>query len=306
MNLDRNIKIATEIICRYRHEKFYEIYPFSTENISGYLGEYDLKGKSVLSVGSSSDQIINSYFLGAEKITLFDINPFTEYYFNLKKAAIKILSYEEFLNFFCFYNYPKTFSRNKYAFNYDTFEKLSKFMDSNSYKFWNTLFNKFYGYKIRKNLFSRDEDSFKQIISNNIYLNKENFYILKSKIDMLNPQFINCDFSDLPFVLNSSYDYILLSNILAYMESMYYNPITDFSKDIKALINFLNDDGLIFLAYLYDFSSDTIALPYWDLIYHIDKIFNYFKEYNISLKSFDTKNFDSRSVYTDSVYILRK
>ena len=39
---------------------FFCLYPFTTENINGYLPYFELKGKSLLTVGSSCDQAINA------------------------------------------------------------------------------------------------------------------------------------------------------------------------------------------------------------------------------------------------------
>ena len=47
---------------------FEEIYPFTTENIAGYIDYFDLQDKSLLTVGSSGDQIINAAFKGAKDI----------------------------------------------------------------------------------------------------------------------------------------------------------------------------------------------------------------------------------------------
>lgn len=308
MDLKNDIEKAKELICGYNHSKFYEIYPFATENISGYLNRYNLKEKSILSVGSSNDQIINAYFLGAKQVTSFDINPFTEYYFELKKAAIKVFSYEEFLNFFCYYNYPKTFIKNRNAFSYDKFLKISKYLSKESFVFWNTLFDRFSGLKIRKNMFSKDENLFRAVIKNNLYLDKENFYMLKNTIDGLKPLFINCDFRDISGILNDKYDYILLSNVLTYMETMYEYPLKGFSEDIKKLFSFLNDNGVMLVAYLYDFHKNTRVLPYWDLIYHKDKIFECFKEYDFTLESFTSSRGYAHNdfKFNDSVYVLKK
>lgn len=39
---------------------FYTLYPFTTENINGYIDLFNLKDKSLLILGSSSDQAINA------------------------------------------------------------------------------------------------------------------------------------------------------------------------------------------------------------------------------------------------------
>lgn len=53
---------------------FNRLYCFTTENINEYIDRFNLEGKSLLTVGSSSDQVLNAHFLGCNDITLIDIN----------------------------------------------------------------------------------------------------------------------------------------------------------------------------------------------------------------------------------------
>ena len=71
------LKLASYIIKGYKTNEFYKIYPFTTENLNAYLTKYDFTNKRVLTVGSSGDQILNTFLMGAKDITVFDINPFT-------------------------------------------------------------------------------------------------------------------------------------------------------------------------------------------------------------------------------------
>ena len=64
------------------------IYPFTTEMISGYFDRLDLKDKTVLTVGSSIDQGLNALLLGAKNVTVFDINPNIESFFEHKRKLI--------------------------------------------------------------------------------------------------------------------------------------------------------------------------------------------------------------------------
>ena len=108
--------INNKIVDLSEYGKFFWIYPFTTENINGYIDLFDLKDKSLLTVGSSADQAIIANLKDCKDITILDINPLTKYYFNLKKAGILTLGYEEFCKFFCYIDYPKVFK-----YNYDTF-----------------------------------------------------------------------------------------------------------------------------------------------------------------------------------------
>ena len=65
-------------------DPFQRLYPFTTENIAGYIDKFNLKGKSLLTVGSSADQVINAIYKGSKDITLYDVNIFAKYYYYLK------------------------------------------------------------------------------------------------------------------------------------------------------------------------------------------------------------------------------
>ena len=83
-------------------ERFNSIYPFTSENIAGYMSTLDLTDKKIITVTGSTDHILNAVLQGATKITTFDINPLTKPYMDLKISAIKNLSYEKFLKFLLF------------------------------------------------------------------------------------------------------------------------------------------------------------------------------------------------------------
>ena len=84
---------------------YQEVYPFTTEMISGYFEEIDFKDKTVLTVGSSLDQAYNALLLGAKKIVVYDINENVIKFGKLKRDLIlstpredlydKVLSQEE-------------------------------------------------------------------------------------------------------------------------------------------------------------------------------------------------------------------
>lgn len=69
-------------------EIFQEVYPFTTEMISGYFDELDFKDKKIMTLGSSSDQAFNALLLGAKKIVVYDINENTAEFGKLKRDVI--------------------------------------------------------------------------------------------------------------------------------------------------------------------------------------------------------------------------
>ena len=77
-----------------------QIYSFTTENIAGYFEYLDFTNKNILTVAASGDHIINAFYKGAKQVYGFDINYLAWYHFILKYTAIKVLSYEEFMQMF--------------------------------------------------------------------------------------------------------------------------------------------------------------------------------------------------------------
>ena len=102
MSIENDIELAKYVLGNLclRNELYKRIYPFTTENINGYINYFDLKNKSLLTVGSSGDQILNAYKNRCRDITLLHLHPYAKYYINLKIAGILSLSYQEFIEFF--------------------------------------------------------------------------------------------------------------------------------------------------------------------------------------------------------------
>ncbi len=250
MNVDDKIKAAKEM-CKGIwvldiDNKFKYIYPFTTENIAGYLPYFDLKDKSLLTVGSSGDQALNAILKGANEITIADLCIFAKEYFALKKAAIASLSREDFLKFFCYYHYDGKKVNNQ-AFGkkeYSVLRDALKSHDMESAYFWDYFFDYYRTLKIRKRLFGFDETGVKTLGKYNEYLASDMAYDeLRNKIDKANVDFkignveeIECD---------RKYDNIFLSNINN------YSDIDAFKKIFDNMSKYLNDDGRMLIAYLY-------------------------------------------------------
>ena len=104
-------------------ERFNKVYPFTTENIAGYM-DMDLTGKKIITVTGSGDHIINAILKGCNDITTFDINPLTKEFMELKLEKIKELSLDEYLEYF------SNLDKDKY--NYKYFDIQNK-IDCNLY-----------------------------------------------------------------------------------------------------------------------------------------------------------------------------
>lgn len=265
------------------YDKFQTIYPFTTENISGYINLFNLKDKKLLLVGSSGDQVINAILNGCYDITVFDINSYAKFYYYLKITAILTLEIDEFLTFFRYKDFPKVFKDNNDVLNKKTYYKLKsklRLLDYESYLFWDELFESFTPLDIRNRMFSNDEDRTDVIRSCNNYLSsKESYYTVREKIKVVKPKFINGDlFED---NIEGEYDSIWLSNIGTYVKKM--EKLKDLVYKMKT---HLKKNGKLLIVYLYTTKRDTIYRSDWSSIYDLDKTFDILYEYNPYLVSF--------------------
>lgn len=80
--------------------KYEHVYSITNENLTAYQDLYNFSNARVLTVLGSGDQYLAALLYGAKDVEVFDANFLAWYFFNLKIAAIKVLSYEEFFHFF--------------------------------------------------------------------------------------------------------------------------------------------------------------------------------------------------------------
>ena len=124
---------------------FQNIYPFTTETISGYIENMDLKDKKVLTVGSSCDQALNSLLLGASDVTVFDINDKVQYFYELKRLLIlstpredlvsEVLSYKDFSYSEDIFPQKQLEKMNLYLKNDENYNKLREIIESKDINF---------------------------------------------------------------------------------------------------------------------------------------------------------------------------
>nr|MBP3258700.1 hypothetical protein [Bacilli bacterium] len=231
-------------------KQFDRLYSFTTENISGYIDKFDLKNKTLLTVGSSADQVIDASLKGLKSATILDISPNTKYYYYLKLAALISLSMEEYLTFLCPTHYKEYYRINRELFNIDSYNKIKdtlKNLNNEAFEFWDNIFNTFTYSEILANYFINDTMSSHNIINSNLYLSSSILFDdTKTKIKNINIRFITDNIKSVK--LTKRYDNIWLSNVCDYM------ALDDFVDSVTYLSHRLNIDGKMLVAYLYNIS----------------------------------------------------
>ena len=260
---------------RYISE-FSKIYPFTTENIAGYIDYFDFDDKSLLTVGSSGDQILNAFYNGARDITLFDINEYAKYYVYLKIAAILSLSYKEFKAFF-FSHGLTPFVRNHHMFSPELYKKIKdnlRLLDYESFLFFDELFSLYEPTKIRERMFDDDEDRNVVIKGMNKYLQDEESYNkLQAIIRKISFRYINGNIFEED--VDGKFDNIFLSNLCTIANL----------EQLKSLLqkldrNNLNSSGSIQLGYLWNASFDSEEYKEdWKEIYKMPIAKEYLKDF---------------------------
>lgn len=181
--MDKDIKLLNRVISlKYRElnkHYFSWIYPFTNENISEYYKYIDFKNKNVLTATSSGDHALNSILCGAKNIDTFDINPLAKYYSELKIAAIKTLSLEDFIKFL----YKKGYFNNRHYLSKDAYDILKKELKDEYREFWDYFFSTYNSKRIYKShLFTDDFLDLKKLKICNDYMNEKKYSILRTKL----------------------------------------------------------------------------------------------------------------------------
>lgn len=270
-------------------ERFNSIYPFTSENIAGYMKDLDLTGKKVITVTGSTDHILNAILQGATEITTFDINPLTKPYMDLKISALKNLSYEAFIKLFLF--------ESNMNLDYSIISSLD--MSDESKMFWLEQLSKFNnnGIELRNSsLFNTKYFNPYSKLWQNLYLEKSKYNLLKQQLKDANITFINASLKDLR--IEDNFDYMFLSNISDYLSLMYSCDTLRKYRDL--LYEFQKRIDTIYFAYLYDIGNSNPRTEIDDLR-KVKEIFSNFQQ--VEFKSALEGNSQDKK---DGVLILKR
>ena len=224
------------------------LYSMTTENISGFINQYDLRNKRVLTVAGSGDQRYNCLLRGAREVVSFDVNPLVDLHLRLKETAIKELSHEEFLKFFG----VKRDKKDTSFLDKSIFNKLKNHLDKDVYSFYYYVINEFRG-QVFKRVYNEFDYRYSHMIDLSNYISKDNYKKMPEIIDGKKIKFVNSNISTLPDELyGEKFDMILLSNISDYVHYFYGDDhMKVFKEVIDRLVDNLYDGGIMEVGYIY-------------------------------------------------------
>lgn len=247
-----NIKKLEKEIAGKRAGNYAPMYIYGTEMISYYYPCMNIKNKGVLTIAGSGDQIINAYFFGAREVIGFDINKLVGYMVSLKIAAIKSLSYNDFLKFF-------GTGKNIASFDYELYLKFRLKLDKPTKIFFDSLYKyfKFKGKKLTKSTFINQREYIQASPKDiNIYLkNNTNYIKTRALITNKKIKIIHSNVTKINYKIKKKFDIINLSNVPNFLTGYVFknrkDPIIDvYEKVFLKLKNLLVPKGKI-LFYLY-------------------------------------------------------
>ena len=211
-----------------------KLYSMSTEMYKGFMNGVDLNKKRILTVGSSGDQVFEYALRGSTDITLMDANPLTPYFVELKYAAIKALSRQDFINFFS--------SGNTSFMQKEIYDNISsKIVSDTAKKFWDNIF--LLDHNLVSKLFH-----FSMVTKPEYLANDNNYFKTRELIDNVSVKFHCAELNDFYKYCDGEYDLIDLSNIIHYFRDTGQDR-KDFNNAVKNLYLNLSVDGMLKLSY---------------------------------------------------------
>ena len=237
------------------------MYIYATEMCSSYYPKVGVKNKRVLTICGSGDQVLNAYFFGAKEVVTFDLNAHSERMLRLKIAAIKALSYNEFLKFF-------GKEKVNVGFSYQLYKKIRELLDKKTKEFFNYIYriNKNYGGRVAaSDSFRRRNDfAFGAYLVNAYLSNGKSYLKLREVIDGKKIRFVRSGIDKIFNKLKGEkFDVINLSNVPNYFMGVCRRNGLDEMKTI----NYIHDKIFIGLSKILKKNGKILYVSYSSSIY---------------------------------------
>ncbi len=219
------------------------IYPFTTENLAGYLPGLSLQGKRVLTVSASGDHVLNAWMFGAKDVQAFDLNLASRHYTELKLAALQTLDRRAFIDFFTREgDDPLCMGR---------YQKMRGRLGEDARAFWDRVYAEAgRGDRLRRSaLFKHYPSKEAQWQRYNPYLQSDEGYALARANAAGKPlDWVQADVSALPRLTRGPFDVVLLSNVADYTPK---GELPAYGRMMEALGERLAPRGTVVAAYVY-------------------------------------------------------
>ena len=256
------------------------VYAFTNEALSQYMKNYDFNGKSVLASLGSGDFALNAYLMGASEVDTFDINQYTYYFYQLKKALIMQYDFDSFCDFI----------KNPHQI-FEKFEDYKQFLDFQSIDFFERLVKIYDGNTtaiLKKVFIDRVGEEKNQYNESNTFDNTEELFLTAQYKNPYLQSLKNYD--ELKQQLKkSSNDKFYFENLYEYTPTkkydiVYLSNIGDYSKNAEEFKNYiiqlkeclLNENGIIIIVsitnhIIMDYDSCERTKMDWDEIEQFNK-----------------------------------
>ena len=190
-------------------------YPFTTENMTDYVGKLSLKDKDIAAVCGSNDFAINAFMQGAKSVDAIDVMQTACLYGELKTAGLTVFDRSEFNNFFV---HP--YDEDTKFFDHDMYQRLKPHLSAQTKSFFDQVVSPVSGQPTEIAGFFIDKvERIDLRTAMNPYLEDDASYN-KASEGVHNVLFHPTDFTSfLESVHPTSYDIVYLSNIMAYMDN---------------------------------------------------------------------------------------
>ncbi len=192
------------------------MYIYATEMINEYYALFNMKNKNVLTICGSGDQVLNALFLGAKKVTGFDLNIYSKHILNLKIASVLSLNLKEFLKFF-------GDQKINMGFDYKLYKKIKENLSNETRAFFDRIYDEFNfnGDKLAKSSHFRKRAGIQERTTRefNLYLKDEKSYLkMKEILKEKRFDFVLGSVLDISKIIKfGKYEIINLSNVQNYV-----------------------------------------------------------------------------------------
>lgn len=227
-------------------------YITSNEYLKNYFPTFNLENKSIATVGSSGDQVLNAILYGATNITLIDANIFARPFSEYKMALIRTFDHKTFLDLL----------KSSKCFHWKVYSKISHLLSPETQVLFDTIMLDQEPLTSRKKHLSlrptcldlqdrllQSVDEFESNLNSAFYQSEHFYNKLQTLLNNGNYKikYITAEFSEFPTVLKDKYNAIILSNIYDYVDRETHQIVSR-----QLYNNNLLPGGIIQLAYDYD------------------------------------------------------